>query len=214
MTSVHKVVDDHMETTMPPGTQRVMRWMNKRHLLSVLPLMATWSCYAEDDFTTWFSPEGRSYNFIDSSVTFAPDSDIADTNQEFRWSQYKLRGLTTVLHNEHSDWTIWGGLQRSELDTDVSLPDGSTTPDTVTNLRLGTTYRFLADSWMLGGSAVIQESDEDTFGGDDTGAQATVFGHVDIANEWKLWGLAQYEGITEDQLILGAGVRYHGDSSS
>ncbi len=182
-----------------------------RYLITALPLCFVLPIQAEDDFTSWYNLKPRKYSFFEASYLVAANVDASNVNQEFGWSQSKVRALTTVSHTDQSDWSIWGSLQHSTLSGDIRLPDNTAVPDSVTNTRAGTTYRYFDDNWMLGGSMVIQNSGEDFASSDETGAQGTLMGQYQFNTDWSLWGSLQYEGLTEDAIIPGGGFRYQNE---
>ena len=57
----------------------------------------------------------------------------------------------------------------------------------------------------------FQSSGEDAVGGDDDGFQGTVFGATELENGFSLFGFIQYEGIIEDEAVVGGGFRYQDD---
>ena len=77
---------------------------------------------AEDDFTSWFTFQPRSYNYVDASYLTSAEADVGDSDQQLTWSQAKIRALATVYHNNTSDLALWGGLLEQSLTAILFCP--------------------------------------------------------------------------------------------
>ncbi len=184
-------------------------------MLKQLPSLICGFCCAtpllgQDDFTTWFNQEVRSYHYYDLQAGFSPDAST-DGGDDLAWRQLKAAGLYTVQHNEIMDLVVWGSYQDVAVDSAARLTNNVAVPDHLSNTRIGVTGRYVQDNWLLGMSAMLQSNGDSSFGDNEQGAEISLFGQYQWDQQWSGWLVLQYEGLIQDELVLGAGINYENE---
>ncbi len=168
--------------------------------------------YGQDDLTTWFSSDVRSYSFIDVQTAYSPSEATDDGDEETDWQQFKLAGLHTIYQKDRIDVALWASYQDVALDTGARLSQSIDLPEHMTSTRLGVTGRYVEDDWLIGLSAMWQDNGDDGIGGNEQGEQVSLFGHYQLENPWGFWLVLQQEGLVQDDFVVGGGVSYKSDN--
>lgn len=151
---------------------------------------------------------------------------VAGQRHELRMTRRDLRLTAPIYRDDRREWSLFGGIGVTELDTDARFPDTfDRMPDTLWNLRIGANYREKLDNdWTLGVNASVgSPSDRPFASGEEIAVTANGYVRIphgernawmvlvnyannrDFAPNVPLPGLA-YHFVPSDQFSLLAGV--------
>jgi hypothetical protein len=182
-------------------------------LLGVVALPAL----AQQEFMNLFSPElGELPVRSEYRITVVPDQPVIGQSAELGLLQHDFTLSTPLLQTPNDEWSASFRIRDQEFDTGAVLPDtGEPFPDSLWNVRFGTTYRHRFESGWIGALDVNlgSPSDKPFASWDEMEVSATAILRVPARGSRDAWIFFLNYGSNREFLphipIPGFGYAYH-----